>query len=50
MGLLASMQAYKLLPDVAVPISWSCVVIRGFAIAGASLQIALETGLLSQGT
>lgn len=40
-GLLASLHAYKLVHDWAVPLSWALIVMGGFAIAGASLQMAL---------
>lgn len=40
-GLLASLHAYKLLPDWLVPLSWAFIVMGGCAIAGASLQMAL---------
>lgn len=40
-GLLASLHTYKLVLDWAVPISWALIVMGGFAIAGASLQMAL---------
>lgn len=40
-GLLGCLNSSKALPETALPWSWACIVVGGFAIAGASLQMAL---------
>lgn len=40
-GLLATLNAYGVGKNETQAMSWSCIVVGGFAIAGASLQMAL---------
>ncbi|WP_214945289.1 hypothetical protein [Arthrobacter sp. ISL-85] len=42
-GLFGCLHASKLATERVVPLSWSCIVVGGFVIAGASLQMALNS-------
>lgn len=42
-GLFGCLREAKVLPEHSVSWSWACVVIGGFVIAGASLQMALAS-------
>jgi hypothetical protein len=42
-GLLASLHAYEVAQNETGPASWAFIVVGGFAIAGASLQMALAS-------
>lgn len=42
-GLFGCLREARVLPEHAVSWSWACVVVGGFVIAGASLQMALAS-------